>query len=234
MAFCSNCGTELNNGAKFCPNCGTRVGSSDRRTPMKKENDSNQEGLSTRERIALGVAGFVAFTGICGGFADGMWIVALLSLCALGAVCVVFMGIIEKKYAWAIAICSFFVVTMTIGLSAPDGDRDSSNTSSKSTIPQTERKQETEAESQAHEQKEEKERQESKKKKIAEEGYKHGYNAGFSCNYHEYETFHWDRMARQDYTAWHGAPTSSKEKELYQIFQDNYLRGVEEGYKAQN
>ena len=68
MAFCSNCGTELNNGAKFCPNCGTRVGSSDRRTPMKKENDSNQEGLSTRERIALGVAGFVAFTGIseCG------------------------------------------------------------------------------------------------------------------------------------------------------------------------
>lgn len=26
MAFCSNCGTELNDGAKFCPKCGTQVG----------------------------------------------------------------------------------------------------------------------------------------------------------------------------------------------------------------
>jgi hypothetical protein len=25
MAYCSNCGTELNNGAKFCPNCGTSI-----------------------------------------------------------------------------------------------------------------------------------------------------------------------------------------------------------------
>ena len=25
MAFCSNCGTELNDGAKFCPNCGTQL-----------------------------------------------------------------------------------------------------------------------------------------------------------------------------------------------------------------
>ena len=25
MAFCSNCGTEINDGAKFCPNCGTQL-----------------------------------------------------------------------------------------------------------------------------------------------------------------------------------------------------------------
>ena len=29
MAFCSNCGKELNNGAKFCTECGTPVLSSD-------------------------------------------------------------------------------------------------------------------------------------------------------------------------------------------------------------
>ena len=23
MAFCQNCGTQLNEGSKFCPNCGT-------------------------------------------------------------------------------------------------------------------------------------------------------------------------------------------------------------------
>ena len=140
MAYCGKCGTKLNDGAKFCPKCGNRVGGNDRGTPIKKEKNPNQEGLSTWERIALGVAGLVAFTGICGGFADGMWIVALLSLCALGAVCAAFMGIIEKKYVWTIALCSFFVITMAIGLSANEDKK----TESKQSQPPTEQKQKTE------------------------------------------------------------------------------------------
>lgn len=134
-----------------------------------------------------------------------------------------------KKYFLTMATLALFA----IGFVASDEDESSSSENANST-PQTEQKQEAEAERQEREQKEKIDKLESKKKEIAEEGYKHGYKAGFSCNYHEYETFHWDRMARQDYTAWHEAPTSSEEKELYQIFQDNYLRGVEEGYKAQN
>ena len=125
------------------------------------------------------------------------------------------------------------IALFAIGFAASDEDESSSNEGSNS-APQTEQKQETEAERQAREQKEKKEQMEKKKKEIAEEGYKHGYKAGFTCNYHEYETFHWDRLARQDYSAWHGAPSSSEEKELYDIFEQNYLRGVEEGYKAQN
>lgn len=137
MRYCSNCGTELNDGAKFCPNCGTHVGGNDRRTPTRKKNDSNQEGLSTWERIALGVACFVALSGVFECLADGTWIATLLSLCALGAVCTVFAGIIEKKYAWTIAICSSFVVIMAIGFSVDWGNK----TKSKQSQPPTEQKQ---------------------------------------------------------------------------------------------
>ena len=167
MAFCSNCGTELTEGAKFCPNCGNPSESSQAKkeivsesssdcsivlvsagaatlnvtkalreilgvglkeakdiidsapctimegltmsdakgnaqylrecgaiTAIKQngktiqedtpphfntstqentiiENDNSEEGLSKWEKIALGVAGFAAFTGIWRGTADG-------------------------------------------------------------------------------------------------------------------------------------------------------------------
>lgn len=141
MAFCSKCGTKLTDGAKFCPNCGEHVNQQSEvseqpkgfRDSFKegwnegigKKNVSDSpnvetEGLSKWEKIALGIAAFVAFTGMCGGFADGMWLAALLSLCALVAVCAVFMGTIEKKYAWTTAIASLLIVLAAIGASAPD------------------------------------------------------------------------------------------------------------------
>lgn len=121
MKYCKSCGNQLTDNAVFCPKCGTRVGNNNNVSPTVENNKPNQEeGLSTWVKIALGVAGIVAFTGICGGFADGMWIAALVSLCALGAVCAVFMGAIEKKYAWTTAIASLLIVLVTIGASAPN------------------------------------------------------------------------------------------------------------------
>lgn len=121
MKYCESCGNQLTDNAVFCPKCGTRVGNNNNVSPTVENNKPNQEeGLSTWVKIALGVAGIVAFTGICGGFADGMWIAALVSLCALGAVCAVFMGAIEKKYAWTTAIASLLIVLVTIGASAPN------------------------------------------------------------------------------------------------------------------
>ena len=117
MAFCKNCGIKLEEGVKFCPDCGTRVG--DYPIP-NRSNPNHKEAYSIGAKIALGVAGFIAFTGVWGGIADGMWIVAALSFCALGAIIAVFTGTIEKKYAWHTAICTFFVVTLAIGLSADD------------------------------------------------------------------------------------------------------------------
>lgn len=132
-----------------------------------------------------------------------------------------------KKYFLTMATVALFAV----GFAASDEEESSS---SESSTPQTEQKQETEAERKAREQKEEAERKEAKKKEIAERGYKDGYELGFGLDYHQYETFDFSKMARRNYTAWYGAPSSSEEKELYDIFEQNYKRGIEEGYKAQN
>ena len=132
-----------------------------------------------------------------------------------------------KKYFLTMATVALFA----IGFAASDEEESSS---SESSTPQTEQKQETEAERKAREQKEEAERKEAKKKEIAERGYKDGYELGFGLDYHQYETFDFSKMARRNYTAWYGAPSSSEEKELYDIFEQNYKRGIEEGYKAQN
>ncbi len=131
MAFCSKCGTQLVKGVKFCPKCGQEIVKSQKNsknhctvTKVSNKNSrkiKDKDELSKSQKIALGIAGAVAFIGICGGTADGMWMVALISLGALGAVCAIFMGIIENKYAWATAICSIFAVLIAIGISNENG-----------------------------------------------------------------------------------------------------------------
>ena len=161
MAFCSKCGTELTEGAKFCPKCGNSVQPTEEKPKNivdafkegwqqganESQNEpSENESLSTWEKIALGVAGFVSFTGICGGVANGMWIVVLVSLCALGAICAVFMGIIEKKYAWTTAIVSFLVVSGAIGASTDDKEEKQKQVQTEQKQVQTEQKKESPAE----------------------------------------------------------------------------------------
>ena len=117
MKKCPN-GHEVGDNVKFCPQCGAQVTS--RRSKKTESHNNDNQNLSIAERIALGFAGFVAFVGLCGGFADSMWITVIASICALIAVCAVFKGYIEKKYAWTTAICSFLAVFITIGATAPD------------------------------------------------------------------------------------------------------------------
>lgn len=136
MTFCGNCGTELNDDAKFCHKCGASIApqnttkgaqrpkkatkklSTAKKRP-KQATESNN--LSLWQKIALGVAGVISFTGLCGGISDGMWIAALISICAMAAICAVYLGIIEKKYAWITAICSFFAVMLSIGATSEEG-----------------------------------------------------------------------------------------------------------------
>ena len=81
------------------------------------QEDENQKSLSIWNKIALGFAGFIALIGIISGFSDGPWISALISICALAAVCAVFMGFIEKKHAWTTAIISFLAVLFAVAIS---------------------------------------------------------------------------------------------------------------------
>ncbi len=45
MAFCSQCGTQLTDGAAFCPNCGTAVG------PAPQQKQAAQQGPGLVDRI---------------------------------------------------------------------------------------------------------------------------------------------------------------------------------------
>lgn len=155
MAYCSKCGTKLTEGAKFCPKCGNSVQPTEEKPKSivdafkegwqegakESENKSSEnESLSTGQKIALGVAGLYTFGSVFIGFGDGMWIVVLISICALVAVCAVFIGKIEKKYAWTTAIVSFLIVGGAIGASTDDDKEE------KQKQAQTEQKQNEEAE----------------------------------------------------------------------------------------
>ena len=315
MAFCSNCGTELTEGAKFCPNCGNPSESSQAKkeivsesssdcsivlvsagaatlnvtkalreilgvglkeakdiidsapctimegltmsdakgnaqylrecgaiTAIKQngktihedtpphfntstqentiiENDNSEEGLSKWEKVALGVAGFVAFTGICGGVADGMWIVVLLSLCAMGAICAVFMGTIEKKYAWTTAIVSFLVVCSAIGASAPD-EKEENQT-------QTEQKQESPEEKQAREKKEQANREANEKQEKIKKVAEMAYNLGYETRKKTWgETLSSETAAEADYRFRYGKdPEDEGQSERWKVFLENYQKG---------
>ena len=137
MAYCGKCGTQLSDGAKFCPKCGESVRSTEEKPKSTVESfkegrqqgskecpnkPSENESLNTWEKIALGVASLYAFGSLCVSIGDGMWVAVLISLCALGAICAVSIGTIEKKYAWTTAIVSFLIVGGAIGASTPDED----------------------------------------------------------------------------------------------------------------
>ena len=56
MAFCSNCGNELKDGAKFCPKCGTRINIA----PVPIENsrvddEEEEEEYEEYEELSIGL-----------------------------------------------------------------------------------------------------------------------------------------------------------------------------------
>lgn len=121
-----------------------------------------------------------------------------------------------KKYILSILTIALFAV----GFAASDEDESSSSGS------QMEQKQETEAERQAREQREKESQKEKKKKEIAEAGYKKGYEDGFAYSFKN------PGDAKIVYKVRYGAPTNSEEMELFRIFEENYIKGLDEGHKA--
>ena len=233
MAFCSKCGTELTEGAKFCPKCGESVQSSEEQPKnivdafkegwqqgaKESQNEpSENESLSTWQKIALGVAGLYAFVSIFVGFDDGMWIVVLISICALVAVCAVFIGKIEKKYAWTTAIVSFLIVGGAIGASTDDKGEEQT---------QTEQKQESPAEKQAREKKEQADREANEKqekiKRVAAIAYKMGYDKRKAT---WGETLSARGSAEADYRFRYAVdPEDDGQSERWNVFLENYSKG---------
>ena len=72
----------------------------------------------------------------------------------------------------------------------------------------------------------------SEKKKIADEGYKFGHNDGFKVN-DAFDDKAYRSMARTAYTMGlnRQAPSTPEEKELYDLFEQNYMKGVHDAIK---
>ena len=128
-----------------------------------------------------------------------------------------------KKYFMTMAVLTIFA----IGFAA--SDEDSSDSSISNSKPQVEEKQETEAERYEREQKE----REEKKQELAKDAYDSGYHTGFTFTSAQYYSANKEGLARKNYTTWHGVPKTDEEKELYNIYIENYVKGMEDGYNAQ-
>lgn len=138
-----------------------------------------------------------------------------------------------KKYFFTMAVMALFA----IGFTASD-EEESSN--SESSAPKTEQKQESEADRKAREQKEEAERKaneqkekENKKTKLAKEAYDEGYDEGYAASPAQYSTLNPKNLARNKYVTWNGAPKTEEEKELCDMYIENYVKGWEEGHRNQ-
>lgn len=127
-----------------------------------------------------------------------------------------------------IAICVFLAFCVVVAI-FDDNDSSSENKTEPQQSELTEQKQETEAERQAREQKE----TEKKKKELEKEAYNEGYDEGYKATSAMYATLNPENIARNNYVTWNGAPKTPKEKELCNIYIENYVKGWEEGHNAQ-
>ena len=121
-----------------------------------------------------------------------------------------------KKYFLTVATIALFAV----GFAASDEEGSSS---SESSTPQTEQKQETEAERNAREKKE----KENRKNEVAKKAYDKGYEKGFNG-----ESDIIGDPKTISYTVKYGAPKTNEEKELFNIWEENWQKGYEEGNRA--
>lgn len=174
MAYCKNCGTKLDDGAKFCPKCGNPTnGEVD--APKSDDNGKNNEDAKNAK-------------------------VGCISL----VVIILIIGYIFNKFS---------------------GSEDS-KASDDANAPKTEQ---VASENPITE-------TDSKKKAMSEEGYKDGYKRGFGFDdwaIEHYSEKDYKDFARSIYTIAHKAPSNQEEKELYDLYEEGYIKGIRAGIEAQ-
>ena len=212
MAFCGKCGTQLSEGAKFCPKCGNPVGitQNERETRIEREipnesindnNETEEEGLSSMEKIALGAAGVIAIFGICYG-----------SILAIVAVGYCFIGGIERKHIWTTVLGSIVAVFLAMGVFSSD-DKEEEKT-------QVEQKQETPAEKAAREKREKEERQKDKINEIKRRAEREGRILAQSVRYTE----SWLKHCQNSYISAFGTPSTDEDYKMYDVFKEEFRK----------
>ena len=184
-----------------------------------QEEVEQDEGLTTSQKVGLGVAAFIA---ICGFFTNPSIVVitSICSVCALAAVCAVFMGKLDKKYSWAIA-GTLFVVFLALGLyNAPDSE------DAKTWVEQKKKEYAAEKEK----------AKEDKKSQILESAYNSGSSDAWGASSTIEDLIRQGytksdikgmqaRQGRLNYKDEYGEPKTSEEKQLMEQYGEKYAEG---------
>ena len=184
-----------------------------------QEEVEQDEGLTTSQKVCLGVAAFIA---ICGFFTNPSIVVitSICSVCALAAVCAVFMGKLDKKYSWVIA-GTLFVVFLALGLyNAPDSE------DAKTWVEQKKKEYAAEKEK----------AKEDKKSQILESAYNSGSSDAWGASSTIEDLIRQGytksdikgmqaRQGRLNYKDEYGEPKTSEEKQLMEQYGEKYAEG---------
>lgn len=202
MAFCSNCGKELTDGAQFCPNCGQQVNQRPstseepkgfvesfketwKELESEEKNKSNLQSkpkneddgkLSKTKKFFLGWAFLVALFGVLVGFSteeEGGVMIAISALALILIICT-FVGKINSKYAWYVSLGSMLFITLLVGSGNDNKKKDTAQPASVEQKQEVTDEQQTEKEKEKTEVKEEQVPQKSKEEEIRELGYRDG------------------------------------------------------------
>lgn len=221
MAYCSKCGTELNNGSKFCPKCGTPSNSNDAER-IKLQNECDEETSSKANNclwiLASIAVGFLILWALASDSDDGGGIYPYLSIASivgiLGLIIARFIGKLDNKLT-ILATIGTVVYFIIMAMNVPTASEELKN-KRKAKNNQTEQRQETPAEREANEKQE-------KIKKIAEIAYQLGYEKRKNT---------WGQsVAAEDAAAidyryrYARDPEDEGQSERWQVFRENYTKG---------
>lgn len=207
MAFCSNCGNELKDGAQFCSNCGQQVNQRPSTSEQPKgfvdsfkktwkeleseeKNKSNLQSkpkneddgkLSKTKKFFLGWAFLVALFGVLVGFSteeEGSVMIAISALALILIICT-FVGKINSKYAWYVSLGSMLFITLLVGSGNDNKKKDTAQPASVEQKQEVTDEQQTEKEKEKTEVKEEQKKAEEKNSRSAFVGdYVYSYYIG--------------------------------------------------------
>ena len=212
MAFCRNCGTQLDDGAKFCPKCGQVVGGAsvpqqEVIQPQTSVEQEKKEKLKIWQKVLCFLIGPVGI------------------LCGL-------ILLIRKKTSMAKSALLLGALGTIFNVMLTQSGGNSSNGNMEKAAKTEESVQETSITNDASEAEESIDETAVSEiaNQIAEEGYNDGYQCGFSLGTSIANPQ--QEVIKSNFSIEHGAPSTPEMAELFRIYKENYERGYREGQKA--
>lgn len=259
MAFCSKCGAQINEGAQFCPKCGQPINAARQQVHQQQFVEQEEETMKTWEKIIYFLIGPIGFIG--GLFyvlrkksskAKGAFLWAAIGT----AVTVVYLFVAnsgvngEPEYTTKQLMVEEFkeqglnLVVKDLNLVHKSGNEYSGSAECSvdgepaqyalkviydgHTVRAEWELSAIRGDAFDDEAEEDSSVSSSQANDIAEAGYKAGYEWGFNMADLDYD----EPDAKQSFSILYGAPSTHEEKQMFNIYKENYERGYREGRRA--